>query len=95
MKPEDTSIGPRTRALEGPPRRPADAPRPQPARERSPTLVPPGTEIGQDEIMQLLIPGDMWNRMRDMAKEVGASGPIPLINIALERLRRALEAGGE
>jgi len=41
----------------------------------------------------LLVPGDMWERMEEMGREVGASGPIALINIALERLRLALEAG--
>ena len=63
--------------------------------------VSPETEPGSkdvrivpvNEIMMLLIPGDMWNRMVEMGDAVGASGPIALVNIALERLRVALEAG--
>lgn len=95
----------RTRPLDRPYRRPASeqsesvlpgvsVPVP-PSREfeSSPTLVPPGTVVKNDDVMMLLIPGDMWNRMRDMSEEVGASGPIALVNIALERLRIALAAG--
>jgi len=49
--------------------------------------------VPEDEIMMLLIPGDMWNRMLKMGDAAGASGPIALVNIALERLRIALEIG--
>jgi len=94
--------GPTTRALDGPYRRPLDAAVPEraaplvgprPVTSDSPTLVPPGVEVRADEIRMLLVPGDMWERMEEMGREVGASGPIALINIALERLRLALEAG--
>lgn len=59
------------------------------------SLMPRGAVVPEDELMMLLIPAGMWNEMRAMADEVGASGPIALINIALERLRRALAAGAE
>lgn len=57
--------------------------------------LPTGQPVAVDEVVMILVPGDMWNRMQDMGRAVGASGPIALINIALERLRRALAAGEE
>jgi hypothetical protein len=59
------------------------------------SLMPRGTVVPEDELMMLLIPAGMWNEMRAMADEAGVGGPIALINIALERLRRALASGAE